>query len=293
MLIVILTVTMILCYALQGLFAKLFAGCYGKDSSTAALIFAVIFGMFIAVGTLVTGGGQLSFSTLTICFALIESVMLVGYHLTQIGASVRGSYAIMSLCMLFGGIIFPMIVSTITLNQRLTGVQIVAVIIMLISFVLLNIQGASLKGTKKGYWLYCILLALSNGGYGVVISLQSGLLSGAERTEMICLSYAASAVLAFLVLVLRRGKVVLSYFRMNGRAAGCAFGCGVVATIAVNLYLYLLSGSNTTVLNTLNNGGVLVCSSLFAVVLFGEKLTKLQLSGLLMALCSIIMLSLS
>lgn len=291
--VVILTAIMILCYTLQGLFSKLFADHYKKDSSTASLVFAMIFGAFISIATLVIDGGSLSPSVLTICFAVINGAMLVGYHMAHIGASMRGSYAIMSLCKLFGGIIVPMIVSMITLNQRLTGGQIVAVIIMLISFVLLNIQGASLVGTKKGYWLCCILLALSNGCYGSVLSLQSGVMAGAERTEMICLSYACSAVLAFLVLGLRRGKAVLSDFRMNTKAAGCAFGCGVVATLAVNLLLYLLSRGNTTVLNTLNNGGVLVCSSLFAVILFGEKLTKLQIVGLLMALCSIVMLSLS
>lgn len=292
MLYAVLILIMIFCYALQSLFAKLFAMNYEGESSNASLVFAVFFGVIISAATLAFDGFGLAPSALTICFALVNAVMLVLYHLTQIGASMRGSYAIMSLCMLFGGIIIPMIVSMITLDQRLTGLQIIAVLIMFVAFVLLNAQGASLNGTKKGYWFYCILLALSNGCYGAVLSVQSGLMAGAERTEMISLSYFGSAVLAFLALAIRRRKKVFSDFKVKSGALMYALGCGVVATIAVNLLLYLLSQINTTVLSTLNNGGILVCSALFAGVLFGERPTRLQVFGLIAALCSIVMLSL-
>ncbi len=292
MLIAVFVFIMILCYSLQSLFAKLFAMNYEGDSSTSSLVFAVIFGLFIAAATLAANGAGFHPSALTVGFAVLNAVMLILYHLSQIGASVRGSYAILTLCMLFGGIIIPMIVSMITLDQRLTGLQIIAVVIMLGAFVLLNAQGASLGGTKPGYWFYCVLLALSNGCYGAVLSVQSGLMEGAERTEMISLSYFCSAVFAFLVLAVRRRKKALSDFKMKPKAALCALGCGTVATVAVNLLLYLLSRMNTTVINTLDNGGVLVCSTLFAYFLFGERPTRLQTCGLAAALCSIVMLSL-
>ena len=292
MLIAVLIIIMILCYSLQSLFAKIFAMNYEGESSTSSLVFAVIFGVFIAFATLAVDGFGFHPSVLTIGFALLNAVMLILYHLSQIGASVRGSYAILTLCMLFGGIIIPMIVSMITLERRLTGLQIISVISMLGAFILLNAQGATLSGTKPGYWFYCVLLALSNGCYGAILSVQSGLMEGAERTEMISLSYFCSAVFSFLTLAVRRRKKVLSDFKMKPKAVLCVLGCGTVATIAVNLLLYLLSRINTTVLNTLDNGGVLVCSTLFAYFLFGERPTKLQTYGLIVALCSIVMLSL-
>ncbi len=292
MLIAGLILLMILCYSMQSLFAKLFAMHYEGNSATASLVFAVIFGIFISIATLAADGFGFDPSVLTVCFALLNAVVLVLYHLSQIGASVRGSYAILNLCMLFGGIVIPMIVSMLTLNQRLTGLQIVAVIIMFVAFVMLNAQGATLSDTKPGYWRYCILLAVSNGLYGSVLSLQSGLMEGAERTEMIALSYLGSAVLAFLVVWIKRRKRTFAEFKMKPKALFSALGCCTAATVAVNLLLYLLSQVNTTVINTLDNGGVLVCSTLFASLLFGERPTKLQMCGLIVALCSIVMLSL-
>ena len=89
-----------------------------------------------------------------------------------------------------------MIVSAIKLGQHLSTLQIIAVVLMFVAFILLNCQGVSLGGTKKGYWFMCAALALSNGTYGAFMSLQAGLLDGAERTEMIAVSYIGSALLA-------------------------------------------------------------------------------------------------
>lgn len=193
--IALLILLMIICYTFQSLFAKYFAMYYTGNPSTASLVFAVIFGVLIAITTLLTGGLHFAPSALTVGFALLNAAMLVVFHLSQIGASVRGSYAILNLCMLFGGILIPMISSMLMLEQRLTGLQLFAVAMMFVAFVLLNVQGASLTDTKRGYWACCFLLALSNGLYGAILSTQSGLLGGAERTEMITLSYLGSALL--------------------------------------------------------------------------------------------------
>lgn len=292
MLIALLIAFMIFCYTVQSLFAKYFALHYDGNSSTASLVFAVIFGGFIAVATLVSGGFAFAPSALTVALGLANAVVLVAYQLALIGASVRGSYAILNLCMLFGGIIVPMITSTIMLDQSLTGLQIAAVAVMLAAFVLLNIQGASMTGTKRGYWPLCLLLFLSNGLYGAINSLQANLMDGAERTEMITIGYLGSAILAFAaVAVMRRGKT-LSDFKLKPKAIGFAAGCCIAATVAVNVVMYLYTVVNTTVLSTLDNGGVMVTSSLCALFLFGERPTKLQFCGLGLALCSIIMLSL-
>ena len=47
---------------------------------------------------------------------------------------------------------------------------------------------------------------------------------------------------------------------------------------------------NTTVVNTVDNGGVLLLSALFAFIFFGERPSKLQYCGLAAALVSIILL---
>ena len=189
---ILLLAVMVLCYAFQALFCKFYSQKCTGDTAVISLIFAVIFGCFIGTATLALGGFTFSPSPLTLAFGLLNAAVLVVFHLSQIGAAARGSYAIMNLCMLFGGIIVPMIVSAIKLGQHLSTLQIIAVVLMFVAFILLNCQGVSLGGTKKGYWFMCAALALSNGTYGAFMSLQAGLLDGAERTEMIAVSYICS-----------------------------------------------------------------------------------------------------
>ncbi len=287
---------MVLCYALQSLFEKLYAANCKGDSGEASLRFAVIFGVFIGGATLAAGcisAGGFSFapSRGTILYAIGAAAMLVIFHLTQIGATMRGSYAIANLCMLFGGILIPMVVSMIQMGQRLSVLQIIAVVMMCAAFVLLNCQGMSLKGAKKGFWFFCIALGISNGVFGSFLALQADFAPG-ERTEMLTVAYLTSAVLALLVLLFRkvRGKGQ-GEFHMTRRAVLFALGCCAVATVAVNILSYLLARMNVTVVNTVDNGGVLILAALFGLIIFREKLTKLQFCGLGVALASVILLS--
>lgn len=296
---IVLLILMMLCYAFQSLFCKLYAKNCTGDSKESSLFFAVIFGSFIAVATFAVGclsAREIVFhpSRLTVIFGVCNAVFLVVFHLSQIGATSRGSYAIANLCMLFGGMLIPMVSSVIRLGQGLSLVQIVAVVLMLGAFVLLNCQGLSLGGSKPGYWFCCVALALSNGFYGAVLALQANLTADGERIEMLTISYLGSALLAGIVLaVLRMRKTPgREAFHMSRRALGFALACCVVATVAANIILYLLARMNVTVLNTVNNGGVLLLAALFGLFLFKERPSKLQYCGLAVALGSVILLSL-
>ncbi len=291
MLTVLLIVLMVACYTAQSLLAKLFAGQYRGESSTASLVFATIFGALIALATAVTAGFALSPSLTTVLFGCANAVILVLFHLSQIGAAVRGSYAILNLCMLFGGILVPMVTSMLFLEQTLTAQQVVAVVIMLGAFVLLNIEGADMVGTKRGYWPLCALLFVTNGFYGAVNSLQANLVGDGEREEMIVIAYLGSAILAFACVAIKRRRAVLADFKLSAKAAACAICCAIAATVAVNLVMYLFARVNTTVLSTVDNGGVLITTTICAIALFGERPTKLQYAGLAAALGSIVLLS--
>ena len=70
------------------------------------------------------------------------------------------------------------------------------------------------------------------------------------------------------------------------------FLSALCATIAVNLFLYTMSGINLTVLNVVDNGGVLVVSAILAFVLFKEKPAPRTIAGIVLSCASIVMLCL-
>ena len=280
-----------LCHALQSLFARLFNRDTAGNAAATPTVFAILFGASIGTLTFAVGGFTFSASPMTVLLGACNAVIVVIFNLSLISATARGSYAIAMIAMLFGGILIPSAVSVIAFDQTLTVRQIVATLIMLIAFVLLNAKGKTGQKSQKGFWIACLLLGLSNGAFGACLTVQANAMKGAERVEMILLSYLGSALLAFLILLIKRRGAAFGDFRVGKRSAVWGLLCFAVATVAVNLMLFVLSRVNTTVTTAMDNGLVLVFSALFALLLFKEKPSKLQYVGLGFALASILAFS--
>ena len=67
--------------------------------------------------------------------------------------------------------------------------------------------------------------------------------------------------------------------------------CLLSAAAAINLLVFILPLVNTAVLYTTDNGGVLVLSCVYSVLIFKEKLTPSKLAGMILAVASIVALS--
>ena len=281
-----------LLHALQVLFTKFFNQNYNGDSKASPFVFAVMSGTALALLTWAIGGFSFSPSWLTVALACSKAFLVLLFNVAQINAASRGSFAIMSVFMHGGGIVVPMIVSMIALSQSLTPVQYCAVAVLIGSLFLLNARGVKGERAKRGYWMWCILLSIANGGCGALMSTQANLLDGAERTEMIAISNAVSAVLALICLAfIRKRSIGEDFKKINKRAAGWLCLYFAVAVIAANLYSYAFSRANTTIVTCTDIGGALVLSALFALVIFKDKLSKLQWLGMVTSVASIIVLS--
>ena len=62
---------------------------------------------------------------------------------------------------------------------------------------------------------------------------------------------------------------------------------------AMNIYEVLITLVDTAVLYTVNNGGVIVLASVFSIVFFKEKIQHNKLLGILIAIISIILLTIT
>ena len=142
---------MALCHSLQSLFARLFNRDGTGNADAAPIVFAVLFGASIGVLTFAVGGFAFSASPMTLLLGLCNAIAVVIFNLSLIRATARGSYAIAMIAMLFGGILIPTAVAVIVFDQTLTVRQIVATLIMLIAFVLLNLNGTMGEKPRKGF----------------------------------------------------------------------------------------------------------------------------------------------
>lgn len=287
----ILLLILVLLYTFQSFFCKLYTTAC-KVEKTATPVFNALFGGVIGLVTLGIYGFRFQPSAVTWIFGLVNAVLLFVYNSALIGASKRGSYAFLNICMLFGGILVPMFVSLIQWGDTFSLMQILAILLMLAAFVVINCKGISFKGSQGMYYLFCVLLFLSNGAFGAVMDGQQRMLAGEERGEMIAISYVGTAVLSLLYIAVLEKKEFVPSFKVGTKALLFGLGSGAVAVAAVNLMMYLLTKIPSTILYTIDNGGVMVASALFAAIFLKEKIEKQQALGYVLALVSIVMLSL-
>ena len=290
---------MIVLYACQTLFCRLYNQRYPGEESTSPFVYNVIYGVFVSVVTFAVGKGRFAPSTATVLLGLLNGAVLFGYNLSLIKATAGGSYAVANLCLLAGGILIPLFQSVIVYHVPLNTLQYAGVAVMLAAFLFLNLDG--IVGGKKEakaktaasrlFPLFCALLFLFNGLYGALLNAQQEATGNTQREEMIIVTFLFTALLGFAMLLAKRGRGSLAAFRQTKGSALCMLLCCISAAAALNLLMYVMQLVNVPVLYTVENGGVLVLSVVFAVFLFKEKITPFKAVGLLLALSSLVMLS--
>lgn len=284
---------MVLFFSFQSLFTRLYSAHYaGPDAGKATSVFSVCYGVFIAAASFLLGGMTFAPSWQTVLFGLLNAAMLILYNTSMIEAGNRGSYSFLMVSSLFGGILVPMAIGLFFLGETLSGLQVVAVLMMLISLVLMNLRTISFKGASKAYYLWCIALFFANGLYNGINNLQTQVMNGAQRTEMLTILYLCSA-LAVIVMegVKGQGKQLLSGFKMGKKSALFLLITCLSATAAANLLLYILTQMSSSVLYTIDSGAVLVLSILYSLILFKEKPTWEVILGMVIAVASIVLIN--
>ncbi len=283
----ILLFTVIL-YSGQSLFLRLYnASRDGKGE----LQFTVFYGVCAGVCTLAVNKFGFAPSVATVLLGLVNAAVLVTYNVSMSRAGGLGSYAFMMICVLTGGILVPLVYDMLYNGSTFNLMQIIAVVLMLVSFVIMNLDGIKEKKSGK-YLIWCLILFIANGTYGILMNLQQTMMEFTQRSEMIITTFLGSGIItAVLGFVKEKGKFI-SDFKMSGKSAFHMLLSAVCATIAVNLYLFVMKNINLTVLNVVDNGGVLVVSALLAFLLFKEKPAPRTLAGIVLSCASIVMLCL-
>lgn len=284
---VMLFAAMVLLYSCQSLFLK----CYTTArNGNGAMQFSMVYGVVAGICTLAINGFAYAPSVTTLALGLINAVILLMYNTFMARAGSLGSYAFMMVCVLSGGILVPMVYDALCWGTSFSNMQLAAVVLILAAFVIMNLDGFREKKSGR-YLLWCIALFAANGAYGALMNLQQRLMDYTQHREMIITSFLGmGAVTAFAAFIRSPGNFA-DGFHMSARAFAFMLASTVSATLAVNLMMYSMKRIDLTVLNVVNNGGVLVVSAIFAFVLFHEKPAPRTLAGMAMACASIVMLS--
>lgn len=289
----LLVAVMTVLFSFQSLFSKLFSQKHAAEGrGMTSTVFSIAYGTFAGVATLVMAGFRFAPSPQTLLLGVLNAGILLIYNTAMMEASRGESFSFQMICILYGGIVLPLLYRLVFLHGSLSGIQAAAIVMMLAAFVLMNLKGLTLKGSTGKFLLWCAVLFCTNGIYGILMDMQQRALNGAERNEMIILTYLVMSLMYAAGQGIRnRGKLAES-FRMGKEPLLYLLLCCASATVAAHLMLYLLTQVDIPVLYTIDNGGVLVLSVLYSCLLFREKLSAAQIAGIVLSAASILMLSL-
>ncbi|MBO6159585.1 MAG: hypothetical protein J6P72_10065 [Firmicutes bacterium] len=289
---------MILLYSFQTLFCKQFSDHYPQGPDRASQVFCLLESIFIALMTFAFNGFRVHISLPTLGLGALNALMLFTYNTSLIKASSRGSYAFMNMVLLFGGIIVPLIYSALILKEPLAWYKYASVVLMLVSFLLMNLKGIDLKGSGLWYYVFCILLFISNGLYGTLMKIQA-VVKPNESREMVMLTFLLMCIPAAIGVfkketspsAIQEDVSQKPVFQFNRKSLIYLAASLISAGLAVNVLVLCLPLVNTVILYTVDNGGVLVLASLYSYFLFKEKFDPAKIIGIVLAVISITILS--
>jgi drug/metabolite transporter (DMT)-like permease len=289
--VVILLAVLTVLHSFQTLFCTLYTGRYPGRTELASPVFCVLQSIVIALFTWVCSGFVTEAAPLTILFGVLNALMLFGFNTSLIKAGATGSYAFMNMMLLFGGILVPVIYSALFVaGESLQTLQILAIGLMLGAFVLMNLKEIRLKGTKPIYYVYCMILFLSNGFYSTLLKMQS-VYHGEQKDAMVVISYALMGVIALFQLCLKERKNTLSAFRLNKKAVPPLILSLVSSALAINVLTRVIPLTDAATLFTVDNGGVLVLAAAYSFLIFKEKPNLNKILAMLLAVGSILIFS--
>jgi len=251
-------------------------------------------------GTLIMylNGGRFQCSSFTRTMGIITGFLIIAEAVSGVNALRYGPMSLTNMLSM-SSMVVPMIPAGILWNEPMTGLQIFAAGIMILSMALiLNMFGKKEagKGVFSGVnpkWLVFGLGCFIFGGLmGFPQKYQTMSAYSGEIISYLLYAFLTAAVLSvpcFLFYAKQKGEPLTLEFSpklLSGIAA-----CGILTAYLHILTMRALDTIPLAVVFTISNGGRLILVTIVDMFYFKQNLTKQQLAGIALGIISILLLS--
>ena len=109
---------------------------------------------------------------------------------------------------------------------------------------------------------------------------------------MIITTFLAAAVISFIIGIVKERGGFFSCFKQSRGSMIFLAATSVVFALAINLIVIIIPHFDTTILYTIDNSSVLIMSVLISWIFFKEKLTRLNVVGILIMCAALVSMNL-
>lgn len=222
-------------------------------------------------------------------FLPYSMVFGISYAMSLIGKvyAIRvGSLAISSLIISYS-LLVPTAYGVVFLNDDIKVSAYIGIFLLIISMFMLNAEKGEFKFSFK--WLIYILLAfIGNGLCSTVQKMEQLAFDGMYKNEFMIIALGISTFVLLVTAFFQKGDVKEEIKRCFNLSVLGGFSNGVV-----NLFVILLTGSipNSVLFPSISAGGIAL-SFFVAMFVYKEKLLRVQITGYILGIASVILLNL-
>ena len=261
---------------------------------TAVFLYNAITGVVSAIIIFIWGGiEKVSLFTLLlgIVFGLVTTIQTV----TLLKAVEIGPMSYTTLINSFSTLI-PTLSGALFFNEKIELAHVFGIVLMLISFVLSVDTSKNEDSTSIKWLIYSIIAFICTGSIGVMQKIHQSSEYKGELNAFLVLAFVVSFLLATILTFVfsKKEKNAILQKTDNGKINWLFLGIIVIAgaCVAVNnkLNLFLSGVMDSAVFFPIVSGGGLVLTTIAALIVFKEKLTKKQWLGIVIGVISVILL---
>ena len=261
---------------------------------TPVFLYNAITGLVSAIIIFFWGGiGKVSLFTLLlgIVFGLITTLQTI----TLLKAMEIGPMSYTTLINSFSTLI-PTLSGALFFNEKIELVHIFGIILMIISFILSVDKSKNNDSASIKWLIYSIIAFICTGSIGVMQKIHQSSEFKGELNAFLVLAFVVSFVFAIILTLLfsKKENNPILQKNKNGKVNYIILLVIVIAgaCVAVNnkLNLYLSGVMDSAVFFPIVSGGGLVLTTISALIVFKEKLTKKQWAGIVIGILSVILL---
>jgi len=262
---------------------------YNKRAHGGSYTFVLIAMLAACIVFLITSGGTLEFRLGVFFYSLLFAL---GYCMSMVMgflAIKTGSLSLSALIMQYS-LIVPAIYGMVMLGEPPKITLFIGLLLLIVSLILVNLSGKEEHVRPTVKWAIVAGLSfIGNGACVTVQKVQQVNFNGQYKSEFMIMSLAISAVI-LLCLVLMFDRKELFYNVKNGGLI--AAGSGVCNGVSNFLMMVLAVMLPASVMYPVVSAGGTITTSLAALLIYREKMSKRQIVGLGIGILAIIALNL-
>ncbi len=229
-------------------------------------------------------------SAQTLLYALAYSILLLAAQYCYTSALKKGNISICSTVYSLG-FIFPTLSGSLFWNEKLTGLNIIGILLVIPTIFISGIKPLGRRDAKKAnrYIFPLVAAMLSSGGLGIIQKVQQNSPYAEQRNLFVILAFFIAAVISFICSLFAKAEEK----PFPQRKAVSAGGIGVAFAFCNLLNTILAGRLDSAMFFPLLNIGTIFASTICGMVFFKEKLTKKTAVVLLIGTASILFITIA